>query len=198
MQATVRALGQDWWIFLLEGVVAIVFGLVALFWPAPTLGVIVVLFGLLALISGVVGVFAAIGAAGNHQPWGWKLTAALFGILAGLAILRWPGVTVQIVLYLIGFWLIVGGLVGIVEAFAAHREVPHAWLIVLTSAISVLFGIVMFAWPAVGVLTVILLVGIYAIVEGITLCILAFQVRRFANSMPGHPETPPRGAYPAT
>jgi uncharacterized membrane protein HdeD (DUF308 family) len=197
MQATVRALGQDWWIFLLEGVVAIIFGLVALFWPGPTLHVVVVLFGLLALITGFVGIFAAIGAAGNHQPWGWKLTSALIGILVGLAILRWPGVTVLFVLYLIGFWLILGGVVGIVESFAARNVVPHAWLLLLTSVISVLFGIVMFAWPNVGVVTVILLVGIYAIVEGISLCILAFQARSNANRLLRENATPPE-AYPAT
>ncbi|MGO8946580.1 MAG: HdeD family acid-resistance protein [Ktedonobacterales bacterium] len=197
MQASVRALGQEWWIFLLEGFVAIVFGLIALFWPGPTLGVIVLLFGLLALITGVVGVFAAIGAAGNHQPWGWKLTAALLGVLVGLAILRFPGVTVRVLLYLIGFWLILGGIVGIVETFARHTEVPHAWLLLLTSVISVLFGIVMFAWPSVGLRTVIFLVGIYALVEGIALCVLAFQVRRYANRTLGEAR-PPTGAYPAT
>ncbi len=198
MQATARVLGQEWWIFLLEGVVAIVFGLIALFWPGPTLAVIVLLFGLLALISGIVGVFAAIGAAGTHQPWGWKLTAALLGVLVGLAILRWPGVSVRVVLYLIGIWLIVGGIVGIVEAFAQDRPVPHAWLLGLTSVIALLFGIVMFAWPAVGLRTVILLVGIYAIVEGVALCVLAFEARRYANSLQGESQRPPRGAYPAT
>jgi uncharacterized membrane protein HdeD (DUF308 family) len=197
MQATVRALGQDWWIFLLEGVIAIVLGIVALVWPGPTIQVVVALFGLLALLTGIVGVFAAIGAAGNHQSWGWKLTSALIGVLVGLAILRWPGVTVLFVLYLIGFWLILGGVVGIVESFAAHDAVPHAWLLLLTSVISVLFGLVMFFWPGVGLQTVVLLVGIYAVVEGISLCILAFQVRSNANRLLSQTATPPE-AYPAT
>jgi uncharacterized membrane protein HdeD (DUF308 family) len=197
MQATVRALGQDWWIFLLEGVIAIALGIVALVWPGPTLRVVVGLFGLLALLTGFVGIFAAIGAAGNRRPWGWKLTTALLGILVGLVILRWPGVTVLFVLYLIGFWLILGGVVGIVESFAAHNLLPNAWLLLLTSVISVLFGIVMLAWPNVGILTVIFLVGIYAIVEGISLCILAIQVRSSANRLLGQTTPPPEG-YPAT
>ena len=87
----IRALSQDWWIFLMEGVLAIVFGLLLLVWPGPTTGVVIVLVGLFALLSGIVGVFAAIGAAGNHQPWAWKLITAMLGILAGLAIMRWPG-----------------------------------------------------------------------------------------------------------
>jgi uncharacterized membrane protein HdeD (DUF308 family) len=197
MNTTLRALSQDWWIFLLEGVVAIVIGLIVLFWPGPTLHVIIVLFGLFALLSGVVEVFAAIGAADNHQPWGWKLTRALLGILVGLAILRWPGASVLFVLYLVGFWLILGGIVGIVEAFAEHREVQHVWLLLLASAVSLLFGIAMFAWPKVAVVTVVYLVGIYAIVQGLVLCVLAFQVRSHPERLLSSSETAP-GALPST
>ena len=177
MDATLRALSHDWWIFLMEGVLAIVFGLLLLVWPGPTTGVVIVLVGLFALLSGIVGVFAAIGAAGNHQPWAWKLITAMLGILAGLAIMRWPGATAAVILYLIAFWLILGGIVGIVEFFAAHRSFSRAWLLLLSSVVAILFGIAMFAWPTVTLTLIISLIGLYAIVQGIVLCALAFQVR---------------------
>ena len=132
---------------------------------------------LFALLSGIVGVFAAIGAAGNHQPWAWKLITAMLGILAGLAIMRWPGATAAVILYLIAFWLILGGIVGIVEFFAAHRSFSRAWLLLLSSVVVILFGIAMFAWPTVTLTLIISLIGLYAIVQGIVLCALAFQVR---------------------
>jgi uncharacterized membrane protein HdeD (DUF308 family) len=196
VDAAARALSQEWWIFLLEGVVSIIFGLLLLFWPGPTTGVLIVLVGLFALLSGFVGVFAAIGAAGNHQPWGWKLTTAVLGVLVGLAIIRWPGATAVFVLYLVGFWLILGGIVGIVEAFAAHRAISHAWLLLLSSVVAILFGIAMFAWPVVSLRVVLSLIGIYAIVQGIILCVLAFQVRSHPERILGEAEAP-SGAIPS-
>jgi uncharacterized membrane protein HdeD (DUF308 family) len=196
MDTAVRTLGQEWWLYLMQGVLGIIFGIIALVWPGATLSVLIVLFGLFALLTGVVGVFAAIGAAGNHRPWGWKLTAALLGILAGLAILRWPGTTVLFVLYLIAFWVILGGIVAIVGAFAEHETMRHAWWVVLSGVISILFGIAMFAWPAVGILTLVLLVGIYAIVEGIMLCFLAFRIRSLPERLSNVTATPP-GAIPS-
>jgi uncharacterized membrane protein HdeD (DUF308 family) len=197
MDAAVRALSQDWWIFLMEGVLAIIFGLLLLFWPGPTAGVVIVLVGLFALLSGIVGVFAAIGAAGNQQPWGWRLTTALLGILVGLAIMRWPGATAVVILYLVAFWLILGGVVGIVESFAAHRMVSHAWLLLLSSVVAILFGIAMFAWPTVTLTLVVRLIGIYAIVQGIVLCALAFQVRRSPERLLGETDSAPSQALPS-
>jgi uncharacterized membrane protein HdeD (DUF308 family) len=196
VDATARLLSHEWWLFLLEGVVSIIFGLLLLFWPGPTAGVLIVLAGLFALLSGFVGIFAAIGAAGNHQPWGWKLTTAVLGVLVGLAILRWPGATAVVVLYLIGLWLILGGLVGIVEAFAAHRVISHAWLLLLSSVVAILFGIAMFAWPVVSLRVVLGLIGIYAIIQGIVLFVLAFQVRSHPEYFLAEYEAP-TGAIPS-
>jgi uncharacterized membrane protein HdeD (DUF308 family) len=198
MDATLRALSQDWWIFLMEGVLGIIFGLLLLIWPGPTTGVIIVLVGLFALLTGIVGVFAAIGAAGNGQPWGWKLATALLGILVGLAIMRWPGATAVVILYLIAFWLILGGIVGIVESIAAHRTFSHAWLLLLSSVVAILFGIAMFAWPKVSLTLVVSLIGLYAIVQGIVLCALAFQVRGNPERLLGDTGSPPSQALPTT
>jgi uncharacterized membrane protein HdeD (DUF308 family) len=197
MDATIRALSQDWWIFLMEGVLSIVFGVLLLFWPGPTAGVVIVLVGLFALLTGIIGVFAAIGAAGSHQPWGWKLTTAILGVLVGLAIMRWPGATAVVILYLVAFWLILGGIVGIVESFAAHRTISHAWLLLLSSVVAILFGIAMFAWPTVTLTLVVRLIGIYAIVQGIILCGLAFQVRSSPERLLGDADSTASHALPS-
>jgi uncharacterized membrane protein HdeD (DUF308 family) len=197
MNGFVKTVSQDWWLFLLQGVLALIFGIIALVWPGPTLAVMIGLFGFFVLLSGIVGVFAAIGAAGTHQSWGWKLASALVGIVAGLAILRWPGETAVIVLYLVGAWAIVTGVIGIVGAFAEHEMIPHAWLLVLSGIVSVLFGAVMFIWPVVGLTTLIYLVGIYAIVHGILNCVLAFRVRSLPQEFGRLVGTPP-DALPAT
>lgn len=195
MERGARALSQEWWLFLLEGVVAIVFGIMALVWPSSTLGVLIGIAGWFALIVGVIGVFAAIGAAGVGKPWGWKLTSAILGIITGLVILRWPGLTALFVLALVGVWAISTGIINIVSSFADRDTVPHAWLLALGGVVSVLFGIAMFAWPSVGLLTLVYLIGIYAILFGVINCVTAFQVRRLPEQVAAaQVRMPSRGA----
>jgi uncharacterized membrane protein HdeD (DUF308 family) len=181
MDAVVRTLSQNWWLVLLQGVLSVVLGILALVWPGVTLGVVLVLWGLFTLLNGVVDVFAALGAAGSHRSWGWRLAGGLVGILAGLVILRWPGLSALFALYVVAIWAIMMGIVRIVGTIADHDALPHAWIVALAGTVSVLFGIAMFAWPGVGLLTLIYLVGSYAIVYGLITCVIAFRL----HSLPG-------------
>jgi uncharacterized membrane protein HdeD (DUF308 family) len=196
MDTVVRTLSQNWWLVLLQGVLSVVLGVLALAMPGVTLGALILLWGLFALLNGVVDVFSAIGAAGSHRSWGWQLAGGLVGILAGLAILRWPGQTALFVLYLVAFWAIMMGIVRVVGAIADHEMLPHAWLVALAGVVSVLFGIAMFAWPGVGLLTLVYLVGIYAIVYGVIACAIAFRLRSLPERMAGT-LMPPAGAAPS-
>src|SRR5437763_8213754 len=107
MDTVVRTLHQNWWLVLLQGVLSVVLGVLALAWPGVTLGALILLWGLFALLNGVVDVFGALGAASSHRSWGWHLAGGLVGILAGLAILRWPGLSALFVLYLAAIWAII-------------------------------------------------------------------------------------------
>ena len=195
MDILVGSLSRNWWLYLLAGVLSIVLGILALVWPGHALAITIVFFGLLLLLNGVVQVFAAIGAAGIRQPWGGRLAAGIFGIIAGLAILRWPGVTALVALYLIALWAIVTGIIELVGAFAERATLPHAWLLALTGAIWVLFGVAMMAWPHAGLLTLVYLVGIFAIVFGLSNCAVAFRLRGLPARV-GGPSAPP-GAIPS-
>ena len=196
MDTVVRTLSQNWWLVLLQGVLSVVLGALALARPGVTLGALILLWGLFALLNGVVDVFSAIGAAGSHRSWGWHLAGGLFGILAGLAILRWPGLSALFVLYLVAIWAIMLGIVRVVGAIADHEMLPHAWLVALAGVVSVLFGIAMFAWPAVGLLTLVYLVGIYAIVYGVIACVIAFRLHGLPARLAGTLR-PPAGAAPS-
>jgi uncharacterized membrane protein HdeD (DUF308 family) len=178
-------------------VLSVVLGVLALARPGVTLGALILLWGLFALLNGVVEVFSAIGAAGRHQSWGWQLAGGLVGIFAGLAILRWPGLSALFVLYLVAIWAIMMGIVRIVGAIADHEALPHAWLVALAGVVSVLFGIAMFAWPAVGLLTLVYLVGIYAIVYGLISCVIAFRLHSLPERMAAGRLVPPAGAAPS-
>ena len=196
MDMVVRTLHQNWWLVLLQGVLSVVLGVLALAKPGVTLSALILLWGLLALLNGVGDVFHAIGAAGSQKSWGWQLAGGLVGILAGLAILRWPGLSALFVLYLVALWAIMMGIVRLVGAIADHEALPHAWLVALAGVVSVLFGIAMFAWPNVGLLTLVYLVGFYAIVYGVITCVMAFRLHSLPERMAGR-LVPPTGAAPS-
>lgn len=192
MQAGLKRLTDNWWLLLLQGIVSIIFGILAIVWPLRTLAILIIVLGWFVLINGIIASVSAIGAAAERRPWGWRLATGILGILAGLLILRWPGETAFTVLLFVGFWAILVGLVQIIGALADHEEIPHAWLLAIEGGISILFGIAMVVWPLVGLLTLALLAGIYAIVHGVMYCVAAFRVRSLGQRLSSaSPERPP-------
>jgi uncharacterized membrane protein HdeD (DUF308 family) len=187
MNAALKQLTDNWWLLLLQGIVSIIFGILALVWPASTLVVLIVLFGWLALINGIIAIISAFGSAASQRAWGWRFASGIFGVLAGLIILRWPGETAFTLLLFVGFWVILVGLVQIIGAIADHAEIPHAWWLAIEGVVSILFGIAMVVWPVAGLLALTLLIGIYAIVHGILYCVMAFRVRSLGQRLAARP-----------
>src|SRR6516162_6004711 len=99
-------LARNWWVFVLRGVVAILFGVLAFLRPGITLEVLVLLFAFWALFDGVFSLISSIGAAEAHEPWWPLVLIGLLGIAAGLVTLRWPQITALALLFVIAFWLI--------------------------------------------------------------------------------------------
>jgi uncharacterized membrane protein HdeD (DUF308 family) len=106
------------------------------------------------------------------------------GILAGLIAVFWPGVTAVVLLYIIAFWAIFGGLLRIFGAVLLRREIDNEWTMALSGALWVLLGIVLFVLPRAGLLSLAWVIGIFALGAGITLIALALRVRGQAPSGP--------------
>jgi uncharacterized membrane protein HdeD (DUF308 family) len=174
----VETLSRYWWAVALRGAAALIFGVVALIWPHITLLVLVALFGVYALVDGVSALASAFGGRGRAGSRGWLIVEGIVGILAGIFAFAWPGVTTLVLLWFIGFWAIVTGVIEIMEAVRLRREIRGEWLLILAGALSVLFGILLFALPATGALALVFLIGWYAIVFGVTYLALGFRLRR--------------------
>jgi uncharacterized membrane protein HdeD (DUF308 family) len=169
------ALSESWWALLLRGLLAVLFGLIALFLPGMTLTVLVLVFGAYALVDGVFAVVAGIRGAGGHR---WVLIIeGVLGVLAGIVALLWPGITALVLLYVIAFWAIFTGIAEIAAAVALRRQIEGEWALILGGVLSVIFGIILAVLPGVGLLSLVWLVGLYAILFGIALIVLAFRVR---------------------
>lgn len=168
---------RHWWALTVRGGLAMLFGMVALFWPRLTLGALVICFGTFALVGGLFAIVLALGDRGRHTRWGALLIEGLVGIVIGLLTFFWPLVTALILLYLIAIWALMTGVLELTVAAWIHQAGGNAWMLLLGGIASLLFGVLLAALPGVGLLALTWLIGIYALVFGILLVTLSFQWR---------------------
>ncbi len=180
-QPMLPTLAGNWWALLLRGIAAVLFGLAALFWPGQTLFVLIVFFGAYVLVDGILALVAGIRGSGGSRRW-LLLAEGVLGVLAGLIAFLWPGMTALVLLYVIAAWAIFTGILKVVMAISLRRELENEWLMVVSGALSVFFGVILAALPGVGLLSLVWLVGIYALIFGIALIVLGFRVRGHRTS----------------
>lgn len=173
-----HGLARNWWLFLIRGIAAIVFGVLAFAWPGITILTLVLFYGAFALIDGVSALSAAIGGGVSRGPRWWLVVIGLCGILAGILTFMWPGITALILLIFIAGWSIAIGVFQIVGAIQLRRHIDNEWLLILSGALSVIFGIVLLLRPGAGALALVWLIGSYAILFGILNIAFAFRLRR--------------------
>jgi len=173
------SLHQDWTYYAIAGVVSILFGLAALFWPSLTLALLIFLFAFFAILSGVTALGQGIRAARADRPWWPQILIGLLGLGAGVYTLVFPGISALVLLTVIAFWSIA---VGLVEAVAGLFAVDFALLVV--GVISILFGFVLLANPVRGALALVTVIGIFAIIRGILVLVYAAR----APSTPAVPQ----------
>lgn len=176
----VNVILRNWWSFALRGVLAIIFAIILLAWPAVTLKVLITIIGILMLIDGFANMIRSAVLAGRKEKWGWTLVEGLVGVLIGLIVLAHMEFTVAFVAILAGIWVIIMGIAQIAVAFDLPPETGRGILGVV-GIISIAFGIVIVAYPFGSVYALTVLIGIYALVKGgmdIVVSIYAWRLQR--------------------
>lgn len=176
-------ISDNWWLLLVRGLAAIAFGVLAWLVPGVTLATLILLFGAYALVDGIAGVYHAIVGRKTHEDWVVMLLWGLVGIGAGIVTFLVPGITALTLLFYIAAWAIAKGVLEIVLAIRLRKEIEGEWLMVLGGLLSVVFGVILMVWPGAGILTLVWLLGIYAIAFGIVLVYLAFKARSFGKKL---------------
>ncbi len=171
------SLTQTWWAIALRGVAAVLFGALTFVVPVLTLAALVLLFGGYALADGVLNLVAAARGRDGGRPWWALVLEGIVSVAAGVVTFAWPGVTTLVLLYVIGAWAIVTGVLEIVASVRLRKHVKGEVWLALSGVLSVAFGVVMMIAPAAGALALVLWVGAYAIVFGVVLLALAFRLR---------------------
>ena len=166
------ALARNWWLLLIRGILAVLFGVVAFAWPALTLVTLVLLYGAYAFVDGLTAIW--LGA--SSRAWGLLLFGVL-GIIVGIYVFFFPGIAALALLYLIAAWAIVRGVFEIITAIQLRKEINYEWALIISGLIAIVFGIVLIVNPGAGALAMVLVIGAFAFAFGIMMIVLAFRVR---------------------
>lgn len=168
---------RDWWVYAVRGIAAILFGIMALIWPGPTLAVLILLFGAYAFVDGVALLVAL--ARGDVLARSHKWITGLMGVLGiavAIATLVWPGMTALTLLYLVAFWAIAMGVLQIVAAIEFRREIDGEFFVVLGGIFSIMLGGLLVAFPGTGLLSLVWLVGFWAELFGFSSLGIAYRL----------------------
>jgi uncharacterized membrane protein HdeD (DUF308 family) len=179
-----QSLNQSWWLYLLRGIAAIIFGVLAFISPSATLLALVLVFGIYAFVDGVLAVIASFRMREVVNQWWVVLLEGLAGIIVGVIALVYPQVTVFALLFLIAFWAIFTGIMEIIAAIRLRREISNEWALLLSGILSVVLGVILFAYPSSGAVGLIWAIGVYAIIFGVLMLYLAFRFRGIARQIP--------------
>jgi uncharacterized membrane protein HdeD (DUF308 family) len=172
-----ETLKRHWWVPVLRGVAAIIFGMMAFVYPGLTVAVLVVLFGAWVLVDGIFRVVGAIGHRSSDPDWGWQLVIGILGIIIGFLTFRSPAITALALVIYIAAWALMIGVSEIVVAIKLRHEIKGEWFLILMGVVSILFAIMLLWNPLPGALALVWLIGSYAIVFGVLGIIFGFRLR---------------------
>ena len=168
---------RSWWVLVLRGLFAVLFGLIAIVWPDITVFVIVTIIGAFLLLDGLIEIWVGFLGRGRDDDW-W--TDALLGIaaaIAGIVILAWPGVTTVGLMVFIGAVMAVYGATMIYQAVRLRADITNEWLLIANGALSLVLGIAFMLFPGAGAVSLVWLIGIYIVVFGVLLIMVGWKMR---------------------
>jgi uncharacterized membrane protein HdeD (DUF308 family) len=171
-------LTYNWWTVALRGVLAIVVGLIAFFFPGVTLTFVIALFGAFALLEGAFLILSGIRNRRENARWWVLIMQGIISIGAGIFAFAAPLATAVALLYLMAAWAIASGLVEIIVAIRLRKEIEGEWMLVLDGLLTIGFGVALMVVPAAGLLVWMWMIGGFKLASGLLLLLLAFRLRK--------------------
>jgi uncharacterized membrane protein HdeD (DUF308 family) len=173
----IETLKRHWWVPVIRGIAAIVFGVIAFVYPGLTVAVLVLLFGAWVLVDGIFRVIGAIGHRASDKEWGFDLIIGIVGIIIGLLTFHAPQITALALIIYIAAWALMIGATEIALAIKLRREIKGEWFLILMGLVSIVFAVMLLWNPAVGAAALIWIMAWYAVILGVLGIIFGFRLR---------------------
>jgi uncharacterized membrane protein HdeD (DUF308 family) len=177
---------QNWWAFVARGLLAILFGLIALFMPGATMLSLVLVFAAYTFVDGAFAITGAVKSARQHERWGALALEGIVDMLASIAAVMLPGLTVVVFVALVAAWALITG--GLMLSASFKLDAQHGrWWLVLGGVASLVYGAALVIAPMLGALVLTWWIGAYALIFGVAMLALAFRLRARLKASPlGH------------
>jgi uncharacterized membrane protein HdeD (DUF308 family) len=179
--------GQTSTSLILIGVLAVIVGIVAIAWPGATILALVILFAVYAFIDAGLQTMRAFSSRTAGPVLG-HLLLALVDLAAGVFALAWPAPTAFVLVIVVASWALVGGFAEFFAGFQTGESAGTRALFILSGLVSVAFGVLLFARPGVGAVTLALLFGLYALIYGFSQITAGIQLRQLGGNVQSRAE----------
>ena len=166
---------------ILLGILAVIVGIIAIAWPSVTILALVILFAVYAFIDAGLQAGRAFSSRSAGPVFG-HLLLALIGLAAGVVALVWPEPTVYVLVIVVAAWALASGVVEVVAGFGSGETAGTRALFIVSGLVSVAFGILLFARPGIGAVTLALLFGLYSMIYGFSQITTGVQMRQLGKS----------------
>ena len=171
---------ESWRMVALRGVLALMFGIIAIVYPAVTILALVLLFAAFALLDGGLSIAEAVYRMRRHERWGLPLLNGLVGIAVGTAAVLWPGLTAIAFVVLVAVWALLSGVLLVMTAWRIRRSKGGDWLL-LAGILSVAAAGLLITASVAGVIVLAWWIGAYALFLSGLLLVHAFKLRARAR-----------------
>ena len=173
-----KAILKNWWILTIKGLLTVIFGLIAILTPITTMVVFVRIFGILMLLSGISHAFLSMKRKDQYIDRSWRLTEGFIDLIIGLIIISFPSITTDIFISLIAIWISFMGILQISNGYRLRGLYNHYWILIFNGILAIIFAIMVFTQPMHGLITIMVLIGLQAIVFGGFLIISSIYIGR--------------------
>ena len=167
-----------WWQPVVAGLITLIIGGVAMAWPDITLWFVIVLFGAIMFIQGIMAIIASFVVKNENPMWVVMFLVGPVSVILGGVIMAWPDLTALVVLYIIAAWFLIMGMLMVVWGFR-HRaeEVPGRTIYMILGLMAVVFSFVAFLYPDATALSIVWLIGLFAVIFGVLMVIAGFVAK---------------------
>ncbi|CUI03615.1 HdeD family acid-resistance protein [Massilia antarctica] len=173
---------RNWWLLAARGAIAIVFGVLAIAWPAVTLLTLAALFAAFALLGGALWIFGAVKNRRDDRHWWMLMLFGLVSLAVGVLATFNPAITLLTLILLMGANALVSGVLDIVIAIRVRKFIRGEWLLLLSGVASIVFGLIALLFPlGAGAVMLATIVGVYALISGVLLLSLSLRVRAWSR-----------------
>ena len=174
---------RNWWAPVVSGVLAVIAGIAAFAYPGITFEALVLLFGIYAFLDGILWLAFGLLAASEHERWWPLVVSGIVGIAVGVLTFAETQSVGLALVYVVGAWAVVTGVLEIVAAIRLRQVMSDGWLMGLSGALSIVFGVLVFLQPNAGAYALTFIFGFYAILTGISQAWLGFRLRSLGQDL---------------